>query len=330
MILWRLGRQTQRIGGMFSSSAKPATPARICFYGNFGAGNLGNEATLQAIIERILQHWPDGQLLCLCTNPQDVRTRHNIAAFPSEAIEKKPDSRERRNCLARLFRIAFWRIPLELVHWVKCLRVISRMDMFIVAGTGIVADYLTGPLGWPYDIFKLSALAALCRVKIVFLSVGVGPIRHPLSRWFLKRSLALAHHRSYRDEASKLYLQKIGFNTEHDLVYPDAVFSLSQGNMVSAVQAGQSRVVGLGIKDFGSTEPELSREYLETMAVFVSWLQARGYSVRLLIGDIQYDIPVIDKFVDLLKSRNIPATAPMLIAQPALTVDEQLRQVGET
>jgi polysaccharide pyruvyl transferase WcaK-like protein len=330
VILLRLCRQTQRIGGMFSWSAKPVTPARICFYGNFGAGNLGNEATLQAIIERILQHWPDGQLLCLCTNPQDVRTRHNIAAFPSEAIEKKPGSRGQRKRLARLFRIVFRRIPLELVHWVKCLRALSRMDMFIVAGTGIVADYVTGPLGWPYDIFKLSALAALCRVKIVFLSVGVGPIRHPLSRWFLKRSLALAHHRSYRDEASKLYLQKIGFNTEHDLVYPDVVFSLSQGDRVSAVQGGQSRVVGLGIKDFGSTEPELSREYLETMAVFVSWLQARGYSVRLLIGDIQFDIPVIDKFVDLLKSRNIPATAPMLIAQPALTVDEQLRQVGET
>jgi polysaccharide pyruvyl transferase WcaK-like protein len=330
VILWQLRRLAQRIGGMFSWSAKTGTPTRICFYGNFGAGNLGNEATLQAIIERILQHWPDGQLLCLCTNPQDVRTRHNIAAFPSEAIEKRPGSLGRRNRVVWLFRIAFWRIPLEMVHWVRCLRALGRMDVFIVAGTGIVADHLTGPLGWPYDIFKLSTLAALCRVKIVFLSVGVGPIRHPLSRWFLKRSLALAHHRSYRDEASKQYLQKIGFNAEHDLVYPDVVFSLSQGNMASAVQAGQSRVVGLGIKDFGSTGSEASREYLETMAVFVSWLQARRYSVRLLIGDMQYDIPVIDKFVDVLKARNIAASAPMLIAQPALTVDEQLRQVGET
>ena len=47
---------------------------RICFYGNFGAGNLGNEATLQAIIEQILRRWPDAQLLCFCTNPEDVRS----------------------------------------------------------------------------------------------------------------------------------------------------------------------------------------------------------------------------------------------------------------
>lgn len=42
---------------------------RIAFYGNFGAGNLGNEATLQAIIERIVRRWPDGRLLCFCTDP---------------------------------------------------------------------------------------------------------------------------------------------------------------------------------------------------------------------------------------------------------------------
>src|SRR5262249_31469346 len=150
----------------------------------------------------------------------------------------------RRGRVARICRIAFKRIPLELVHWAKSLRAVSRTDMLIVAGTGIVSDHVCGPLAWPYDIFKLSTLAALCRVKLVFLSVGVGPIRHPLSRWFLTRSLALAHHRSYRDEASKQYLEKIGFNTDRDFVYPDVVFGLSQGNLVSGVRAGQKRVVG--------------------------------------------------------------------------------------
>ena len=86
----------------------------------------------------------------------------------------------------------------------------------------------------------------------------------------------------------------------------------------------------LGIKDYGSTEPEAFREYLDTMAAFVSWLHGQGYSVRLLIGDIQYDTPVIEEFVGVLKSRNIPAEAPLLIAEPALTVEELLRQVGGT
>ena len=321
---------------MSDRSAKSMKPASISFYGNFGAGNLGNECTLQAVIEQTLRRRPDAQLLCFCTNPQDVRTRHNIATFPSEVADRaaagRSGSRGLRGRLGRVFRIVFKRIPLELVHWVKSLRAVSRTDMLVVAGTGIVADYMCGPLGWPYDIFKLATLAVLCRVKLAFLSVGVGPIRHPLSRWFLKTSLALAHHRSYRDETSKQYLQKIGFNTDRDCVYPDVVFGLSQGNLVSGVQAGQRRVVGLGLKDYVTErpEPKAFREYLDTMAAFVSWLQGHGYGVRLLIGDIQYDTRVIEEFVELLKSRNIPTDAPLLISEPALTVKELLHQIGET
>jgi polysaccharide pyruvyl transferase WcaK-like protein len=312
-------------------------PVRISFYGNFGAGNLGNECTLQAVTEQTRMRWPDAQLLCFCTNPQDVRTRHNIAAFPSEAFDKTAAASSAlegpRGRLPRIFRIVFKRIPLELLHWIKSLHAVSRTDMLIVAGTGIVADYMCGPLGWPYDIFKLSTLAALCRVKLVFLSVGVGPIDHPLSRWFLKRSLAFAQHRSYRDEASRQYIEKIGFNFGHDAVYPDVVFGLSRSNLVSGLPAGQRRIVGVGLKDYGATErlePKAFREYLDTMAAFVTWLQEHGYGVRLLIGDVNYDTAVIDEFVALLKSQNIPAEAPLLIAEPAMTVKELLRQVGET
>ena len=66
------------------------------------------------------------------------------------------------------------------------------------------------------------------------------------------------------------------------------------------------------------------------MAAFVSWLQGHGYAVRLLIGDIQYDIPVIEEFLDILNSRDVPTEAPLLIAKPALTVKELLYQLRET
>lgn len=308
----------------------------IGLYGNFGAGNLGNECTLQATIEQTLQCWPGAELVCFCTNPQDVRARHNIPAFPSEAIDRAAAERAapvRRSGLARIFRVAFRRVPLELVHWIRSLREVSRTDMLIVAGTGIVADYMTGPLGWPYDIFKLSMLARLCRVKLVFLSVGVGPIHHPLSRWFLKRSLALAAHRSYRDLASRQYLEKIGFNAEQDLVCPDVVFGLSPSNLFSGARAAPRRVVGVGLKDYGTSErlePTAFREYLDTMAGFVGWLQAQGYGVRLLVGDFQYDSRVVEEFVEILKRRNISTCAPLLMTEPALTVQELLRQMSDT
>ena len=106
------------------------------------------------------------------------------------------------------------------------------------------------------------------------------------------------------------------------------MFGLSKG--ASGVTDSKSRIVGLGIKDYGSTKPEKAREYLDTMASLVSWLQQQGYCVRLLIGDIQYDTPVIEEFMGVLKSRNITADQPLLIAEPALTVEELLRQVSGT
>lgn len=317
-------------GDMSNQRLKSVKPKRIALYGMFGAGNLGNECTLQVIVEQILRHWPDAKFVCFCANPQDVRTRHGITAFPSEAIDRAADAKSGpRGRLERALRI-FLRIPVELIHWVKILYMISRADRLVVAGTGIIRDDLTGPLGWPYDIFKLATLAALCRVKIVLLSVGVGPIRYPLSRWFLRRSFALAYHRSYRDQASKDYMENIGFDTDRDLVCPDVVFGLSPSNPASAIPPGQRQIVGLGLKDYGSEEPRAFREYLDTMAVFVSWLQGHGYCVRLLIGDMRYDVPVIKEFVELLKSRNIPAGAPLLITEPVVTVKELLRQVGDT
>jgi len=60
------------------------------------------------------------------------------------------------------------------------------------------------------------------------------------------------------------------------------------------------------------------------------WLQEHGYGVRLPIGDIQYDASVIEEFLDVLKIRKIPTDEPMLITELALTVEELLRQVGQT
>jgi polysaccharide pyruvyl transferase WcaK-like protein len=310
-------------------------PVRIGLYGNFGAGNLGNECTLQAVIEQIRQRRPDAQFLCFCTDPADVRVRHQIAAFPSEAVDKRaPGSKGSSGAVARAIRILFQRIPRELMHWLRSARAVRENEMMIVAGTGIVADYMCGPLGWPYDIFRLSVLSALFRVKLVFLSVGVGPISHPLSRWFLKRSLGLAQYRSYRDEASRQYLQKIGFNATGDNVFPDVVFGLAQRNFIN--QTGNSsprKVIGVGLKDYGSNEglePEGFQKYMDTMAQFIVWLQQRGYAVRLLIGDFQYDTKVVEEMVELLKSRNLPWQEPLLLVEPALSVKNLLLQLGET
>lgn len=327
-------------------------PIRIVFYGNFGAGNLGNEVTLQTAIRQTLSRLPDARLLCVCTNPEDVRTRHGIEAAPSLSRDSgwswsdlemgqagrdgggAPAHRGFGAQLARLGRIALRRAPQELAHWYQMLRLITRCDVLLVPGTGIVTDASCGSLGWPYDMFKLTLLARLCRKQVVFLSVGAGPFRHRLGSWFIKRSLGLAHYRSYRDVDSRRRLEDIGFNAAHDAVYPDLVFGLAHDQLTGRTKTESPGIVGLGLKDYATpvddADAQSYRDYLGVMADFVVWLQARGHAVRLIIGDAQYDTRVREDLIALLEARGPHTKAPLLLSDPVPTVDELLRQLRET
>jgi len=334
-------------------------PTRIVFYGNFGAGNLGNEVTLQTAIEQTLRRLPTARIVCVCTGPEDVRARHGIEAAPSlshdyhwswsdlsaglagsagGALPAEP-TRAHRGVgaqLARLVRVLFRRVPRELAHWYQMLRLIAASDVLLVPGTGIVTDANCGSLGWPYDMFKLTLLARLCGVRVVFLSIGAGPFRYRLGCWFIRRSLGLAHYRSYRDDDSKRRLESIGFsNAAHDPICPDLVFGLSRQQLAGRDAVTDSpRIVALGLKDYATpvdaADAQGYRDYLDAMAEFVVSLQMRGHVVRLIIGDAQYDTRVREDLIALLEARGAPSTAPLLLSDPVPTVEELLRQLRET
>jgi polysaccharide pyruvyl transferase WcaK-like protein len=325
-------------------------PTRIVLYGNFGAGNLGNEVTLQTAIEHTLAHLPRATLLCVCTNPQDVRARHGIEAFPSlsrdpgwswsdlDAPVTDGTCLDRRRhglggALARPIRIAFLRAPRELAHWYKMLRLLARSDVLLVPGTGIITDS-SGSLGWPYEMFKLTVLARLCGRRVIFLSVGAGPFHHRLGRWFIRLTLRLAHYRSYRDLDSKRRLENIRFNTAHDLVYPDLAFGLSREHLgESRAGADSPRIVALGLKDYATlvndADAKTYSDYLGVMADFVVSLQTQGRVVRLIIGDAQYDTRVREDLITVLETRGSVVAPPHLLSEPIPTVTELLRQLRE-
>lgn len=344
-------------------------PMRIAFYGNFGEGNLGNEVTLQTAVDHTRARWPDAQLECICTGPEDVRARHGIAAFNCRSRGKRwsrqveaadsgsngdpgsgmsgwrrlmAEQRAKRTLVfrvatlpVRILRSCLWKFPLECAHWISSMRVVARSDILIVPGTGIATDRGCGPWSWPYELFKYSALAALSRVPLAYLSVGAGPIDHPLSRWLISRGLGFAGYRSYRDEDGKLYMHGPGLDTSHDAVCPDLVFGLGAQNLPPRdVAAAATKVVGIGLKDYSASgegsDNRGYREYIETMAAFVSWLNRRGYTVRLLIGDMQYDSRVRRDLLELLESRAAGGERPKVVSQSVADVPELIRQLAQT
>jgi polysaccharide pyruvyl transferase WcaK-like protein len=308
-----------------------AQTERVTMVGHFGAGNIGNECTLQASIEQISRLLPQAALQCACTIPQDVAERHRIPAYAwnrtvkipaTVGADKEIGSRRRQSVFVRLLD--------ELGTYAVCLRTLWRSDILVICGTNVVSDFMTGPKGWPYDLFKWSALAALFRVKVVFIGVGVGPIYHTVSRWLIKQSFGFAAYRSYRDEISRGWAKKIGVNTNSDVVCPDLVFGLSlQGLKPIGVRTGTKPLIGVGLKDYQVDFKADYQSYIDTMVTYVGWLLEMGYDVRLLVGDLRYDVHVIQDVLAGVKHR-FPEGHDRILADPALTTDDLIGQIEET
>jgi len=72
------------------------------------------------------------------------------------------------------------------------------------------------------------------------------------------------------------------------------------------------------------------RAYLDAMATFVAWLCRNDYTVRLLIGDVQYDTQVRQEFIEMLRSRGTALERSLVFAESALTVEQLMGQLADT
>lgn len=307
---------------------------KIAFFGHFDSTNFGNEATLQAILYHLRCFQPNTEAICVSTGPQATIATHQIKAIPMNSTLGKRGP-HRSNLLVLLQRI-FVRLPSELFYgWVRGLKALRHTDMLIIPGTGLLTDAYG--LAWygPYNMFKWSLIAKICGCKLVFVSVGAGPIHRNIGRCLVKVTLRLADFRSFRDNATKQYLKGIGFDADNDRIYPDLVFSLSEATIPRNISNERGRsVVGLGLMcpagKYGTARPGTAhRDYLESMVSFADWLLARGYDIRLLFGDLG-DWETRQAFRDLLRERLPPHDERRIIEEPILSVENLLFQIAAT
>ncbi len=307
---------------------------RVAVFGHFGAGNFGNEGTLEAMLYNLRRWSPDVEITCVCTVPEKVAADYNLTATKISDVVIGPWRVS--NLFARLFRKLLVGIPIECYRWFRAMVTLSRMDALIVPGTGLLTDAYS-LVGWgPYNTFKWSVIAKLCRCRLLFVSVGAGPLYSRLGKYLVKGALSLADFRSYRDISTLRYLENIGLRSEADRVYPDLAFSLATLRLPKGgTESKPRRVVGLGLMEYAGrysvAEPsnEIYSAYLDNLAIFVGWLLDHNYDVRLLIGDLT-DKSVVLEFKDILSARLVNYDAERIIDQVVSSVDQLLLQVAST
>ena len=307
---------------------------KICLFGNFGSPNIGNEVTFQTMLYHLCRLLPDAEVACVCTGPGSIAATHSIEAVRISSRIVKPWNL--RNPLARLLRKLFIGVPSELYRWFDMFKMLKGTDMLIIPGTGLLTD-VYGLLEWgPYNLFKWTAMAKLRGCKVLFVSVGAGPICSMLGRFLVKWALSLGDFRSYRDLASLKSVKQIGGRANDDRVYPDLVFSFPEALIPpGGGRRGGRPVVGLGLMEHagmylaaGPGSAAYSA-YLESLVVFVKWLLTHEHDIRFVIGD-GGDRPVIDEFKSLLRMRLGTYDEKRIIDQPISTAQQLLSQLAAT
>lgn len=176
--------------------------------------------------------------------PDDIAATDAQGADRAPSATPAPDRRGTGSVVVAAFKSVLkrvlpreltWTVLQEIRHLRAARRLTRDVDLVIVAGGGQIDDTWGGPWGQPYALFKWATLARLSGKPLMVASVGFGALRTPLSRWFVRRALASARYRSFRDEESLKLMRQVG-HAHPDPVEPDLAFGLDRHALLSGAR----------------------------------------------------------------------------------------------
>jgi polysaccharide pyruvyl transferase WcaK-like protein len=263
-------------------------PARVGLFGILGSGNLGNDGSLDAVINYLRERHSDVRLDFMCMGPERVMAKYGAPATHLQWYEA-------RGSKIRLLPAPAAKIIGRLLDPFRTMTWVRRQDVVIVPGMGVLEATLPlRPWSFPYSLFWLTRCAQVTGTKVALVSVGADFINKRLTRWLVTRAARMAHYRSFRDVHSRNAMWEMGVDSTGDEVYPDLAFALP----TPVGEPSNGGAVGVGVMDYHGDNDEraqadeLHRAYLTKIKGFVRWLTDNGRAVRLFTGD-KADAPVV-------------------------------------
>jgi polysaccharide pyruvyl transferase WcaK-like protein len=299
----------------------PATAApRVGLFGILGAGNSGNDASMETVLAFLREAHPDAVLDAMGT-PEMMRARYGIDATPLYWYMKY-EGRAAGPSVIPLKALGKGLDVIRTMRWVR------RQDAVIVPGAGPLEFTLPVRIwGFPLTLFLVALSGKLFGTKVALVSVGAADIKKPATRWLSNATARLCAYRSYRDTYSLEAMRRRGIDTSRDRVYPDLVF----GAPVPSDSPGEPNVVGVGVMAYyGSYDDrqraaEIHSSYVDKMTKFTAWLVDNGHEVRLFGGDSKFDWEVADRILADVR-RDRPGLSPSaLTAERAGSYAELIR-----
>jgi polysaccharide pyruvyl transferase WcaK-like protein len=327
---------------------------KIGLLDHVGGGNLGDDATLEAVARNIKLRLPNAEIVAFSMNPDDTEARHGFMSHP---IRRKRWSigytaaeaggrtlKEVVKALTHKYPAVFYLLRVtnivvrtpsdvfgELSFLMSSRRRIKPFDLLIISGGGQLTEK-DGPWGFPYTIFKWVVLARSAGVRCMFLNVGAGPLAHPLSKFFVARALLAADYVSLRDDKSQALVHEIGFTGE-SWVCPDSAYGLDGVTTNGSSLERRARpIVGFAPmpypgprnKYLAGKDQVVYHEFISGLANFASWLVGQSYALTLFGTDVGVDPLAIEDLQMALLGRHGVASTQYSVKQSAQSVHDLL------
>ena len=301
---------------------RDADRTRVGLFGNLGSGNIGNDASLEAMLKYLGADQPDAILDAMCEGPETVKDRYSVPAISLRWLA--PGERQAAGAAAAARKSLGRAVDtVRIASWVR------RHEVVIVPGMGVLETTLRlRPWQFPYDMFVLCAAGRIFRTKVALVSVGANVASERLTRWLFTAAARLAFYRSYRDALSRDAMRQQGVDTSGDHVYPDLAFGLT----VPSARPGDEQTVGIGLMDYyGNNDDrdradEIRASYVEKMKSFTRWLVDNGRRVRLFVGDTNNaDEHVVREIMADLRAHRPDLDPAWVVAESVSTFADLMR-----
>ena len=308
----------RRFTGQRGRSAAP----RVGLFGLIGAGNIGNDGSMESVLEYLKADHPEAIIDAMCPGPKIVRNRYGISTVPMIWYQRY----EKRVSGATAFALKAVGKGIDAFRTASWVR---RHDAVIVPGAGVLeASLPIKPWGMPYELFLLGASGRLFRTKVAFVDVGATIINRRSTRWLSNSAARLAFYRSYRDAGSREAMRQRGLDVTRDHVYPDLAFAhpVPPGPPIDANVVGVGVMAHYGSNDDRRHADEIYSSYVAGMTGFVRWLVDNGRRVRLFVGDtFGCDDGVVEEILTAVHESRPDLDPSWVVAVPTTTFTDLMQ-----
>lgn len=241
--------------------------------GSYGGRNVGDEAILAAVLDRIRAGRPDARFVVFSRDPAHSRGVHpDVAVVGWEGVCRERISEHLR-----------------------------RLDVLLLGGGGILYDTEAR------RYLRMARTAQDLGVPVFTYAVGAGPLTDETDCAWIRTTLTDAAEVTVRDEESKLVLEEAGL-TRPVTVTADPALLLEPGDLggellrAEAVPRG-GRLVGMSVREPGRAAEHLDEEgYHHLLAgvgdFLVHRLDAHVVFVPMERDDIRHAHAVVSRMAD--------------------------------